>query len=435
MIRNRLRKAAEDKRKISAMRRAFATVRDRQRRNADMIPDLEERKLRLRAAREYSVGNRDLFEDATERLQANGVDVRLARTREDAISLILDEIGEHRLVVKGKSNTAKELDLARALESRGIEAIETDIGDRLIQIAGERPSHHTGPASHLSRDEISRILSKHYQTDLPPDPLVLTHTIREEVRRKIKDAGIGITGANAIAAQEGAIVILHNEGNITEVAMRPGKHIVLAGVDKVYPNLEEAINMARLQTYFATGAMMTSFINLISGPSKTADIEKQLVRGVHGPQSITLILLDNGRDEIAQSEFREVLYCIGCGQCLLQCPAYFVYGNRFGDGHSLGGRGVLFGALAGNGPPSQPSAELYSCVTCGRCKKHCPVSIDTAALMGRLRRHYPSVIPEPHLEDAYRFTETHLRLLFGAARLEVLALLAAALQIDVSGPE
>ncbi|MDD5095324.1 MAG: LUD domain-containing protein [Dehalococcoidia bacterium] len=426
-MRNRLKKAAQEKKTISAMRKSFATVRTRQKDNTERISDLEGRKSRLKAVREHSIGNQELQEEAVKNLQTNGITVRLAQTPEEAISFVLQEIGSEKLVVKAKSNVTKEIDLVKELEARGIEAVETDIGDRVVQIAGEKPSHPTGPASHLSKERIAQVLSSHFGYEIPADPLTLTQVIRDEVAGKIEAANIGITGANAIAAEEGAILIVHNEGNVTEVMMRPQKHIILAGIDKIYPDLEEALNMAKLQTYYATGSVITSFINILSGPSKTADIEKKLVKGVHGPKSVSLILLDNKRSEIAAGEFREILYCIGCGECLLHCPAYAVYGNKFGSDHHLGGRGVLFSSLCEDAK-DEPKAELYSCLSCGHCRKQCPVGIDTPRLITKLRHQYPTLIPEAHLENGYRFIESHLKWAFSAARLEVLALLAAGLR-------
>jgi iron-sulfur cluster protein len=425
----RLVRASEEKKSIAQMRRSFTTVRQRQRDNAARLPDLEERKARLKQVREYSIGNRELLEEAMQNLQANGIELKMAKTKEQALSFLLEEVGDETLIVKSKANTTKEIDLAKELESRGIEAVETDIGDRVIQIAAERPSHHTGPASHLSKERIAEVLSAHFGYAIPADPLALTQVIRDEVARKIEAANIGITGANAIAADEGAVLLLHNEGNITEVMMRPKKHIILAGTDKIYPDLEESLNLAKLQTYYATGSVITSFITILSGPSKTADIEKKLVKGVHGPKSVSMILLDNGRSEIASSDFRELLYCIGCGECLLHCPAYSVYGNKFGSDHHLGGRGVLFSSLT-EGSKTEAKSELYSCVACGHCRNNCPVGIDTPKLVTKLRHQYPTLIPESHLEDAYRFIESHLKLAFGAVRLEVLALLAAALRVE-----
>ncbi|MDD5095148.1 MAG: 4Fe-4S dicluster domain-containing protein [Dehalococcoidia bacterium] len=140
--------------------------------------------------------------------------------------------------------------------------------------------------------------------------------------------------------------------------------------------------------------------------------------------------MDNKRSEIAASEFKEILYCLGCGECLLHCPAYAVYGNRFGSDHHLGGRGVLFSSLS-EGITKDPKTELSSCLSCGHCRKEYPVRIDTTGLVTKLRHEYPTMIPEAHLENAYRFTESHLKWAFAAARLEILALLASALRVEI----
>ena len=240
---------------------------------------------------------------------------------------------------------------------------------------------------------------------------------------------IGITGANAIAAAEGAILFIHNEGNILELMMRCQRHLILAGIDKVYPNLEEVINMARLLTFYATGAPITSFMNIIAGPSATADIEKRLLQGIHGPEVISLILLDNGRRQISGSDFRELLYCIGCGDCLLQCPAYQVHGERFSKEHGLGGRGLVYSAVS-KGVKADKEKGLDYCLTCRRCARHCPVGIDVPTLVRKLRTEYGVKIPEPHLEAGYQFIQSHVRLFFGALRLEILALLATMLRLE-----
>jgi len=429
---NKLKAGAKERKRIWTMRRSFATVRRRQRENARRIPDLEQRKERLRRTREFSLGNQELLDSAIENLRGNGIEVELAATREQAISLIANKIGDEKLVVKAKSNTAKEIGLTQALEATGIGVIETDIGDRIIQLARDRPSHPTGPASHLSRKEIAKILSRHFGRDIPPDPDVLTKTIRDKVSSYLKRAKVGITGANAIAAEEGAILLVHNEGNILELMMCPGGTIILAGIDKIYPNLEEAMNMAKLQTFYATGAVITSFINIIGGPSRTADIEKKMFTGIHGPQTISLILLDNKRSDILQSDFRELLYCIGCGECLLQCPAYQVYGDKFGYEHNLGGTGVIYSAFR-QGIEKVKESGLDYCLTCGRCKNHCPVGIDVPRLIKKLRQEYGARFPEPHLDGAYRFVDSHIRLLLSALRLELVALISTVLRLEKEG--
>lgn len=331
-------KLLEDAQHIQTMRKAFNVVKRRQRANIRRIPDLEGRKKRLRQTRENCVGNEVLLNQAIENLRQNGIRVCRVDSKEEAVALVIHEIVDSKLVVKSKSNLTKEIRLTEALETAGIEVIETDIGDRIIQLCGDVPSHPTGPASHLTKHDIAKILSAHFRKKVWPTAEAIVELIRDEIVAYVNGATIGITGANAIAADEGAVLLLHNEGNIIEVAMRPEKHIILAGIDKIYPNIEEALNMLKLQTFCATGSLATSFINIISSPSQTADIEKQLIKGVHGPTELCVILVDNHRSDIARSEYGDLLYCIGCGQCLLVCPAYGVYGSKFGIDSHLGGK-------------------------------------------------------------------------------------------------
>jgi len=417
-------------RHIQAMRKAFNVVRKRQQANICRIPDLEVRKKRLRQARGESVGNEILLKQAIENLVQNGIKVYIADGREEAISLVISEIDDSRLVVKSKSNLAKEIGLTEALEAVGINVIETDIGDRIIQLCGDTPSHPTGPASHLTRHDIAKILSAHLGKTVKPTARAIVELIRDEISAYIDKATIGITGANAIAAEDGAVLLLHNEGNIIQVAMRSEKHIVLAGIDKIYPNIEEALNMLKLQTFYATGALTTSFLNIIAGSSQTADIEKQLVKGVHGPKEICLILVDSHRRDIARSEYKELLYCIGCGQCLLVCPAYGVYGDRFSIDSQLGGRGLVYSVLSLKAP-ARANAGLELCLTCRKCQQNCPLAIDIPLMVNKLRLERHTEALEPHLQTAYDFIRAHVEWVGNAIKLETLLLLARLLRLSV----
>ena len=410
---NQLREAQH----IQAMRKAFAVVKKRQQSNISRIPDLEERKRRLRATRENSVGNETLLGLAINNLRQNGIKVYGASSGEEAVSLVRDEIADNHLVVKSKSNLTREIGLTKALESAGIDVVETDIGDRIIQLCGETPSHPTGPASHLTRRDIAEVLSTHFGRIIEPIPNEMVELVRDDIAAYVNRAAVGITGVNAIAAEEGAILLLHNEGNIIQVAMRPEKHIVLAGIDKIYPNLEEAVNMIKLQTFYATGSLATSFINIISSPSQTADIEKQLVRGVHGPKEICLILVDNHRSDVASSEYKELLYCIGCGECLLVCPAYNVYGNKFGVNGELGGKGVIYSILSERAS-DEASSELSLCLSCRKCQQNCPLAIDTPSMVNKLRLASREKTLEPHLATAYDFVNAHVKWIGSAVWLE-----------------
>lgn len=398
-------------RKVAATRKAFSTVKARQEENLSRIPDLETKRERLRKEREKCVGEKGLLEKAITNLENNGISVHLAGSAEDAISHILRELGDEKIVVKAKSNTTREVCLNDELGASGIEVIETDIGDRIMQIAGESPSHPTGPISHLTKDDILQHLSSHFGVEGDLSDKEMVDLIKGDIIAHIKKANIGITGANAIAAEEGAIAIIHNEGNVLEVMRRPGKHIIIAGTDKIYSNLEEVMNMGKLQTYFATGSIIPSYINILGGPSKTADIEKRLIKGVHGPGEISLVLLDNRRSEVFKQGFGELLYCIGCGSCLLHCPIYSYKGKKFSGGGRLGGKGVVHSTLL----DSSTSDELNSCVTCGRCKDNCPVDLDVPSLVKKLRKEHPG---------GNAFITSHLRLLEAAVRYEVLMVLS-----------
>jgi len=398
-------------------------VRKRQQANIHRIPDLEGRKRRLRQARKRAIGNEALLKQAVENLRQNGIKVYRADSRDEAISLVVREIGYNKLVVKSKSNLTKEIALTVALEAIGIEIIETDIGDRIIQICGDVPSHPTGPASHLTKYDIAEILSAHFRQKVEPIAEPIVELLRDEISTHINRSTIGITGANAIVADDGAILLLHNEGNILQVSMRPGKHIILAGIDKIYRNMEEALNMLKLQTFCAMGSLATSFVNIISSPSQTADIEKQLIKGVHGPRELCVILVDNHRGDIARSEYKDLLYCIGCGQCLLACPAYSVYGNRFGVDSQLGGRGLVYSVLS-----SEASVEgnkgLDLCLSCRKCQQNCPLNIDIPSMVTKLRLENRRKILGPHLQTAYDFLHAHIEWVGNVIWNEALLLLS-----------
>lgn len=407
--------------RIQAMRKAFKVVRKRQRANIRRIPDLESRKRRLRQARKRAIGNEALLKQAVENLRQNGIKVYRADSRQEAISLVVREIGTKKLVVKSKSNLTKEVGLNEALEVAGIKVIETDIGDRIIQLCGDVPSHPTGPASHLTKHDIAKILSEHLGKKVDSTAEAIVELLRGEISTYINRSTIGITGANAIAADEGAMLLLHNEGNIIEVAMRPEKHIILAGIDKIYPNIEEAMNMLKIQTFCSTGSLSTSFINIISSSSQTADIEKQLIKGVHGPRELCVILVDNHRGDIAKSEYKDLLCCIGCGQCLLVCPAYRVYGNRFGVDSYLGGKGLVHYALSSD-DSIESGKGLDLCLSCRKCRQNCPVDIDIPSMVTKLRLERRGKILEPHIQTAYDFLQAHIDWIGSALHLEMLLL-------------
>ncbi len=373
------------KSEMENQRRAFRETRSRQKQNRLLFGDLEKAREEIKRIRSSSLGNRELLKEAIDHLQKNQFRVIQAKDSQEACEIFLREIGEERLVVKSKSNLSKEIGLTPFLARHGIEVIETDIGDRINQLIGGRSSHYTGPIVHLTRFEIAEILSRHLKKEVPPIPEEEMRAVREDIETYLQKAKVGITGANAIAAREGAVLIIHNEGNVTRVRTR-AKHLLVASIDKVYPNIEDGLLMARLETYLATGSIFPSFIDIVGGRSKSSDVEKIPFFGMHEPMELVMVLLDNGRSRILEQmkDYSDLLYCIGCGNCLLDCPTYNAIGPSFGADGMLGGRGVALSSLI-HGAKKGVEDGLFLCTTCGLCGEVCPAGIDAGKRLKDLR--------------------------------------------------
>lgn len=379
---------------VIALRKAFNSVRNRQKQN--YIKDFSEMKQVLKSSRELCVGNEEFLKKAIDNLKNNGIEVHLIKEKQDALDFILKDIGQERFVVKSKSNVTKELELTKILEKKGINIIETDIGDRILQILDASPAHPTGPIAHLSSKEIAKGLSIYYKRPIKENPDDIVKIVKEDIISNIDKARIGITGANAITVEEGSILMVHNEGNIHEV-MRKEKHIIVTSIDKIYLNIETAINMIKILSYNATGSKIPSFIDVINGISKTADVEKKFIKGVHNPSKIILLLIDNKRSELAKKGFKELLQCIGCGNCLIYCPMYNTIGNEYAIGNYLGGKGVAYYSLYNN----EKNNKLELCLTCGKCKENCPLDIDIPEIIKKIRSEGIS-------SDIYYFLKSHM---------------------------
>lgn len=365
---------------IQSLLATFDNIRRAQAENRGVIPDLSERIERLKATRAYAVEHsEELWQRAVCALENNNIRVLFASDEREAREMVMEEVGDERLVVKSKSNVTKHLHLSEYLSSRGVRVVESDIGDRVIQLAGMSASHPTCPAAHLDRYEIAGILSHYLGQEVSPEPEVLTNLLRREISEKIAQANIGITGANAVCASEGSIVLIHNEGNILQIATQTKKHIIVTGADKIYPCVDDAINMVKILTYYGTGQPTTAYVDIISGPSKTADIESTLFSGVHGPEELVLVVVDTlkGAEGIQQA-----YQCIGCGNCLTVCPVYRSLGNNFAEGSYLGSIGVVKHSAC------NPTEKLYYCTTCRLCEVHCPLEIPVRSLLLQQRREY-----------------------------------------------
>ena len=369
---------------LETMRKSFNTVKMRSNTIKDS-PSAKRLEKRGREIKKYSIENyEELLNQAIESFKRNDIDVRLAKTSGDALDIIDELLGEYETgsIAKAKSNTLGEINLKGHFADTDIDIVETDLGDRILQLkkTDNKPVHPTGPASHLNISKITDIVNDSLDVDVSPEAHEIMQVVRSDVLKRLESARVGISGANAIAAEEGSLVMVHNEGNISIVSLKD-LHIIVAGIDKIVPCLEDAISIVKLETIFATGNYVTSYMNVISGPSKTADIEKKLLKNMYGAEKVVVILLDNGRSDAD----RECLYCIGCGNCVVHCPVYNAVGNEFGFNNYLGGRGVAMSKFIEDDETCYNSG-LYMCTLCGLCTLNCPVSIPTNDIIENMRK-------------------------------------------------
>ncbi|MDR0900587.1 MAG: LUD domain-containing protein [Methanobrevibacter sp.] len=388
---------------IETMRNSFKTVVNKRR---SILEDPQTKKLqeKVRSIRKEAIkNNKKLLKIAENSFKTNDIDYFYADDDKEAQNIIYDiitsenlEKSDFQLIAKSKSNTLGEIAISKYLKSKGFEVVETDLGDRILQLKGEnnKPTHPTGPASHLNVEEIANIVNNamnksnkdvnnnHENIIIPPEPKAIMETVRGDVLEKIAKSQIGISGSNAVAAEDGSLVFIHNEGNISLISLMK-THIIVVGIDKFVKTIEDAISIAKLETIYATGSKITSYINIVSGPSKTADIEKKLLKNMYGAEKVVVIILDNGRSR-AIAEAQETMYCIGCGSCIVSCPVYNAVGNEFGFNNYLGGRGIAMSKFIEDDNISYDSG-LYMCTLCGLCRFNCPVSIPTSEIIEKLR--------------------------------------------------
>ena len=376
---------------IESMRKVFNNLKRKIEPLAESpkIQALQKRVIDIR--KDAIENNEELISIAKERFKENDIDYFYAKDGEEARKILLDLINEEIessdldrneiYIAKSKSNTLREIDATQFLEDNGMKIVETDLGDRILQLKKEdnSPVHPTGPASHLTVQDIAGIVNDAMGLDLPAVPRPIMEAVRADVLNLLHKSYIGISGSNSIAAEDGAILMVHNEGNISLVQNKK-LHIVVAGIDKLVPFVEDSVSIAKLETAYATGKPLTSYMNIVAGPSKTADIEKKLLKNMYGAEKVAVILLDNGRKEAME----ECLWCIGCGNCIVSCPVYNVVGNEFGYHSYLGGRGVAMSKYLKNNKVSVDSG-LYMCTLCGMCTENCPVLTPTYEIIEGLR--------------------------------------------------
>ena len=370
----RVNKALDDPKLQNALTQAMIGLRARREAGFKSF-DFETGRADLKARRQANLTRLpELIEQFTERLEAVGGKVHFAKDAAAARDIIgqicWNAAGgqRHPIVTKVKSMASEEIELNPYLESLGMEVVETDLGERMVQLTHTHPSHLIAPAIHLTKEDAARVFGTE-----PTVEAIQAHA-RESLRQKFISAAVGISGANMAIAETGTIVIVTNEGNADLTTTLPPVHIALFGIDKVVASLDDAVAMLRMLPRSGTGQIMTSYVNWITGPSRSADIEQSLTIGVHGPREMHCVILDNGREEMrADPVFTDALTCIRCGACSNACPAFMaVGGHQFGHIYTGPIGLVLTPFHHGLDEADLPNAL---CTQCNACQEICPVDI------------------------------------------------------------
>ncbi|MBO3803008.1 MAG: lactate utilization protein [Candidatus Brockarchaeota archaeon] len=355
----------------------------------EMARELEER-------RRSSLANlADNVERAVEAMRYNGMNVFTAKTAGEAREIVYGLLGGEKLVMKVKSLTTEEIGLNEFLQGRGVEVWETDVGAVLLQLTRGKAAHPTGLCISTPKEKFAAEFSRMAGRALGSDPEELVAFIREFVKGKITKTRVAVSGANAITADTGSIYILTNEGNDRVVTSWPEKHVVVAGIEKVFPDREAADLYARVMPYYTTGGGFTQYVSVITGISSSSDIERMSVRPACGPGEIDVVLLDNGRSEmLADQDFKEALVCIKCGACLLNCPVWNLIAQEYGESVYMGGMGIPWTLFTAG--IEKAATQAYSCLQCGKCSDVCPMRVDVRRMVQRAREMSAAVglVPE-----------------------------------------
>ena len=332
----------------------------------------------VRRIKERAIGDLGaLLDEFTANAVKKGATVYLAKDRNAAIEYIstVAKAKSARLVVKSKSLTTEEIELNEPLEAIGCKVIETDLGERIVQLAHEKPIHLVFPAAHKTVQQVAEMFSADERTHVRAEYEEIMSFVRRSLRKAFIDADLGITGVNVAIAETGTIVIETNEGNARLVSALPKTHIAVMGVEKIVPTVEDALQLIQAHPIAATGQMLTTYVSFITGRSS--------LKGDAEGRELHIVILDNGRWAMHRDDhFREALYCIRCGACMNICPTYEVVGGHVFGYIDPGPIGIPWTANV-HGLSKAEYADL--CIACGLCHEICPVDIDIPYMIARVK--------------------------------------------------
>ena len=347
---------------------------------SDQTPDWEALQDKGRAIKAHTLDNLAYYLEMVERnVIASGGHIYFAKDAEAASNYVVNLAKERgiELVIKGKSMVSEEMALNHRLEEEGIEPVETDLGEYIVQLAEETPFHIIAPAIHKSRVEVSELFAEKLNVPMYDNIEDLTREARDQLRQKFVDAGMGITGANFIVAETGTVTLVTNEGNGRMCTSMPKIHVAITGMEKVVPSIEDLGLFLRLLIRSATGQRISSYVTTGTGP-RGEDV-------VDGPEEFHLVIVDNGRSKmLADPNLREALYCLRCGACLNACPVYRKVGGHAYGWVYPGPIGAIVSPMLTN--LSEAKDLPYASTLCGACKEACPVKINIPRMLLYLRK-------------------------------------------------
>ena len=378
--------AAHNDRIRLALTRGIASYRSNRSTALEKFPHTIKMAAEVREVKSRAIGMMEgLAQEACEAIESNHGKAYIAKTAAEALGIIDKLVGTDKLIVKGKSMTGEEIGLREHLEEKGNEVYETDLGEYIIQKLNSKPMHILSPAIHVPKEDVAKLFSRITGEELPSNDIErMVATARKLLREKFFAADIGFAGSNVVAAETGTLFMIENEGNVRLSTGAPPVNINLVGMEKLVPTMSDAYKVAEVTWRYANYTV-PSYVSMVSGPSKTGDIEKTITYGAHGPKDFHVIFLDDGRTELAKHPvLRQALYCLRCGGCLYECPVFAVTAGHFGDKYFAGVGAVWAGMVSKN--PEKAAALAYTCLTCGRCKVKCPMEIDSPQMMVELRR-------------------------------------------------
>ncbi len=379
-----LYKIRRDRFTRTALNRAVKSFRIKRDEALKAFPYVEEEKKKLQETKDFVIKHfDDLIEETEKSIKTMHGNFHFAKDKDEALKILKGITGTGKTIVKGKSITSEEIDMNENLEQWGNTVYETDLGEFIVQSLHSRPMHILAPAVNIPKEKVAELFSKIANRDLPPDPEKLTEFAREYLRDKFVNADIGISGANAITADTGSVFLFENEGNIRFATNAPDVHIVFSGIEKILPTLSDGFRLLEVVSRYA-GYLAMTYVSIVSGPSKTGDIEKTIVYGAHGPREFHVILYDSGRSEVAKDPvLSPILRCVRCGACMYECAVYPITTGYWGYKY-MGGIGIPWTAyISGGFEKAAPMA--FTCTLCGRCVSYCPMEIDTPEIVLRLR--------------------------------------------------